>query len=717
MRMREGSEKIRLRARGCYLAALVFMLAVSTFAVVPDSQVKAGTPVQGIIFPDTNWTEADSPIWVEGSIWLPNWVNLTIHPGVEVRFNGNYTIWVDGNFSSLGTPTERISFISNSTAPGYQDWFKIRANATSRFEIENTDFSNAFSAIELMGRMGDLFANNTFSDSFIGLVSLNSDSVEILNNTFQDTYHGLKLTGSSNAIRNSTFTGGRIGVDISCNEIVVNCSDNVIGHNDFMNMEGGVYLRSDYPGTDISQNSIHNNTFQDVDAPVAISNLWAASEDNIVANNGMADGAYGIFLRGSYNSTVAWNTVTDFREGIGLYGSENTTVARNSISRGIDGIVVRDTTVGNRIVFNNIVSFQSCGIALVRGTSGNVIHHNNLLDSGYNGCDAGIGNMWDNGYPSGGNFWSDYTGPDLLNGPNQDIPGSDAIGDTPQDTRGNGRDNYPLLSMPSGNLPITKLDIELTGANFEDVTIYWNLTWPNGNVSQYILRFDVYRSETFDGERMGYQLLANVSNGTFEYTDVLAGEGNSSNFFYYVCSVNLTNASLCSFDQVGKFTRPLESGWNLISVPLIQKDWEVAEVLKTTAFDRVLGYDALDRENHWKEFSLYKPYYDLDELEITMGYWVHVTQKCNLTVVGMVPVETKITHSVGWNLLGYPSFVNRTIQSALDGKYWESVEGFNNTTSPYHLEKLSEMDMIEVGHGYWIYFSASGVWTVANRSD
>ncbi len=714
MRMKEGSEKIRIHARGCYLTALVFILTVSAFTIVPDSQVKAGTAVQGIIFLDTNWTEADSPIWVEGSIWLPKWVNLTIHPGVEVRFNGNYTIWVDGNFSSIGTPTKRISFTSNSTAPGHQDWFKIRTNATSRFEIENTDFSNAFSAIELMGRTGDLFANNTFSDSFIGVVSLSTDSVEVVNNTFQDTYHGLKLTGNNNTVRNSTFIGGRVGVDISCDEIVVDCSDNVIGHNDFMNMEGGVNLRSDHPGTDISRNSIHNNTFEDVDAPVAISNLRAASEDSIVANNVMADGAYGVFLRNSDSNTVAGNMIINFREGIGLYGSENATVARNSISRGIDGIVVRDTAVGNRIVFNNIVSFQSCGIALVQGTSGNLVYHNNLLDSGYNGCDAGTGNVWDNGYPSGGNFWSDYTGPDLFNGPNQDIPGSDAIGDLPHDTRGNGRDHYPLLSMPSGNIPITKLDIELTGTNFEDVTIYWNLTWPNGNISQDITRFDLYRSEMYDGDRIGYQLLANVSNDTFEYTDLMAGEGNSSNFFYYVCSVNLTNVSLCSFDQVGKFTRPLELGWNLISIPLTQKHWGTAEVLKTTAFDRVLGYDSLNRENMWKEYNLNKPYRDLDKLEITKGYWIHVTQDCNLTVVGKVPLETRIAHSVGWNLLGYPSFTNRTIQSALEEKYWESAEGFENSTSPYHLEKLSGIDLMIAGNGYWVFFSTSGVWTIRN---
>ncbi len=707
-------QRFRIRGRLVSILALSFALLVSTFVIIPDSEVAGGTTASGIIVIDTNWTEADSPIWVEGHLVIPWGVNLTIFPGVEVRFNGNYTVWVDGNFTSLGTPNKRIAFVSNYTVPGYQDWFKIRVNATSRFELSHADFSNAFSAIEAMSRNGDVFSNLSFSDSFIGLIALNSSAISVTNSTFLNTYHSLKLAGRDNTVRNNTFADGRIAVDIACNQTVSDCSGNVVVHNDFSNHEGGVYLRSDYPGTTLSQNVVRNNSYRNVDGPVAISNMLGSSESNIVQNNTMKAGAYGIFVRNSKNNTLIGNKITDFREGIGLYGSEENRVVRNIISRGVDGIVVRGTTMGNQIILNNIASFTSCGIALVQGTSGNLIHHNNLLDSRFNGCDAGTGNTWDNGYPSGGNFWSDYTGPDQYSGPAQDIPGSDQIGDSPHDTRGNGRDNYPLLTMPSGNIPITKLDIELTGANFEDVAVSWNLTWPNGNVSQNITSFEVYRSDVYDADRIGYQLLASVSNRTFEYVDETAGEGNSSDFFYYVCSVNLTNASLCSFDQVGKFTRSLSNGWNLVSVPLIQKDWRVDVVLQTAAFDRVLGYDAFDRENHWKEYNLLKPYHDLNELDITKGYWVHVAQNCNLTVVGKVPVETRITHSLGWNLLGYPSFTNRTIQSALDGKYWALVEGFNNTTSPYHLEILSELDLMTADSGYWIYFSTSGVWTVRN---
>jgi hypothetical protein len=55
-------------------------------------------------------------------------------------------------------------------------------------------------------------------------------------------------------------------------------------------------------------------------------------------------------------------------------------------------------------------------------------------------------NTWDDGYPSGGNYWSDYAGVDLFSGPYQNQTGSDGIGDTPYFIRANNTDNYPLMN-------------------------------------------------------------------------------------------------------------------------------------------------------------------------------------------------------------------------------------------------------------------------------
>jgi parallel beta-helix repeat protein len=58
-------------------------------------------------------------------------------------------------------------------------------------------------------------------------------------------------------------------------------------------------------------------------------------------------------------------------------------------------------------------------------------------------------NAWDNGYPGGGNLWSDYSGLDNLKGPGQNESGSDGIGDTPY-LFDFSQDNYPLKPWLTG---------------------------------------------------------------------------------------------------------------------------------------------------------------------------------------------------------------------------------------------------------------------------
>ncbi len=58
-------------------------------------------------------------------------------------------------------------------------------------------------------------------------------------------------------------------------------------------------------------------------------------------------------------------------------------------------------------------------------------------------------NAWDDGYPSGGNFWSNYHGADQCGGAGQDLcTGPDGIGDTPYPITIIGADRYPLIQSP-----------------------------------------------------------------------------------------------------------------------------------------------------------------------------------------------------------------------------------------------------------------------------
>ena len=101
-------------------------------------------------------------------------------------------------------------------------------------------------------------------------------------------------------------------------------------------------------------------------------------------------------------------------------------------------------------------------------------------------------NVWDDGYPSGRNYWSDYNGMDEKSGPNQDLPGSDGIGDTPYVIDENNQDRYPLMALyivPVHDVAVTNvipsktvvghgysLNINITVANQGDYTETFNVT-------------------------------------------------------------------------------------------------------------------------------------------------------------------------------------------------------------------------------------------------
>lgn len=101
---------------------------------------------------------------------------------------------------------------------------------------------------------------------------------------------------------------------------------------------------------------------------------------------------------------------------------------------GID-IISSNNTITSCIICAN----QGTGINL-SSSSNNLIYHNNFIANEKHAFDRGE-NAWDNGYPSGGNFWDDYEGEDA---------DKDGIGDTPYIIPGNtSQDVYPFIYQDS----------------------------------------------------------------------------------------------------------------------------------------------------------------------------------------------------------------------------------------------------------------------------
>jgi len=169
--------------------------------------------------------------------------------------------------------------------------------------------------------------------------------------------------------------------------------------------------------------------------------------DNVILNNGL-----GMYLNSSSDSNIIANKIVGNVDGIGLRDSANNNITENLIenSHGAPGgagmWLWRANCTGNRIVGNTIIGSTLYGIGFSQWASNNLIHHNNFIDNTVQIYldDNTTTNTWDDGYPSGGNYWSDYSGNDFFRGANQDINGSDGIGDTTYVIDESNVDSYPL---------------------------------------------------------------------------------------------------------------------------------------------------------------------------------------------------------------------------------------------------------------------------------
>ena len=90
---------------------LKFLLPLIPFFVVSQ------TDVSGIISDDINWTIQNSPYLITNNVRVNNGVTLTIDPGVEILFNGSFSLQILGELQAVGTNSSMIKCSSASQNP------------------------------------------------------------------------------------------------------------------------------------------------------------------------------------------------------------------------------------------------------------------------------------------------------------------------------------------------------------------------------------------------------------------------------------------------------------------------------------------------------------------------------------------------------------------------------------------------------------------------
>ncbi|MEE9340764.1 MAG: NosD domain-containing protein [Thermoplasmata archaeon] len=295
-----------------------------------------------------------------------------------------------------------------------------------------------------------------------GLVLHRGHDCRFANNTFHGDIQGITLRYSSH----NTIEGNAILKGLSGGIRVLYSDANVIQGNSISQKERGI--RISYS----DGSSILGNVILETDEGIELAYSYDAE---IVGNRVSGSGSYGIALFYSGDAQIRANTVSDYGDGIlSWYPRRDILITGNLISDNDRGVyaglasAVQISVTNNRIMGNSIAGIRLLGTHdnLISGNTighnvagveiddprgSNWVYHNNFIENGEHACDDNLNGTWDDGYPSGGNYWDDYTGEDEFSGPYQDRPGRDGIGDTPRvvppcaPDRGDPADRYPLM--------------------------------------------------------------------------------------------------------------------------------------------------------------------------------------------------------------------------------------------------------------------------------
>jgi len=261
---------------------------------------------------------------------------------------------------------------------------------------------------------------------------INSTNITVKNLKLTNNYEGVLIAYSNNILIDS------VNISTVTHGITIHYSHhNNISASTILNNHKGVFVEF------LNDNTITDNTILKSSFGVFL----YETTNNIVSGNTITASYSNIWVTNSHYNQICQNRVSGSSYSLSLGYSHNNLIEKNLITRG--GVSVYDSN--NNSIISNTMALNEYGIYFCRST-GNVIYHSGFINNTNQVFDHIGGNIYDDGYPSGGNYWSDYTGVDEKRGPDQDKHGSDGIGDTPY-TRHNVEDRYPLMN-PWGGAPL-----------------------------------------------------------------------------------------------------------------------------------------------------------------------------------------------------------------------------------------------------------------------
>jgi parallel beta-helix repeat protein len=375
-----------------------------------------------------------------------------------VQANGTVYIRADGSVDPSTAPittTDNITYVFTGNLS--ESLVIERDNIIidgAGYTIQGTG-NDSGNGITLDGRTNVTITHLTITTFNVGIMLTDSNNTQITENSVTaNNQTGISVTA---ACFHNSLIGNNVTANPSVGIWVQGSTSSTLSDNNVTDNGDGIYLFTSFNSI-LSGNMMEGNTYN-----FGVYGTDLPSFTHSIDTSNVVDGKPIYYLVNQSNTVISSDTHLDVGY-LGFVGCDNVTVQGVIPPNNVEGVLLAFTSnakiTGNNLANNgagiylwsspnntvssNNVTNNGYGIISV-SSSNNNIFHNIFTDNPTQTYTEDSSNIWDDGYPSGGNRWSDYTGTDIYSGPFQNETDSDGIGDSRYTVDPNNIDQYPLM--------------------------------------------------------------------------------------------------------------------------------------------------------------------------------------------------------------------------------------------------------------------------------
>jgi len=479
------------------------------------------TYVEGHISQDTTWTLTDSPYILAKDLIVDPGVTLTIMPGVEVRFGGNFVLAVEGKLSAIGTSDKMITFTSNKMQPQAGDWNTIKFNGTQQSTMVYSTVRFATNGITIENGNAEIKNCRISENSLNGIYATGTNVASIKQNTIRSNQNGILLKHSTsgisisnNEVSSNTENGVYINAyacaeakkDLDYPNAIAQIHNVIVSENNISSNRDGIFLHS--------QSIANASYYYNVKARANASIYDVTASNNIIKSN--TNNGVRVFSEAqNWFDTWYMRQITQWAEA---NASVHATILGNTLSANPKGIYESGQTSTWPLyatpllsilkareslnITRNSISYSNFGVLFERATD-NFANYNDIYSNTY-GMNVSLGATVD----AERNYWGDSSGPYHVS-LNPSGKGNPVNGD------GVNLDFIPFLTAPSGYVnerPTARLVSDKTTVALNQPVTF------DGSTSSDDTRVDKYFFDFGDGSNSDWTTLS-----VFMHNYTLAG--------------------------------------------------------------------------------------------------------------------------------------------------------------------------------------------------